>query len=182
MTSVSPTTPTLNLDNIDLRSLAARSKYEHLALVLSEQREHYKTLIHQALLDQTKERKQLASSTGIEQEYPMEDSEMLIFSLLSQYVEYVPDINESNIGMEITPAGTIGNDSAIRKRERKKQKKQLKLRQKEDDKLEDLGQDVSPHLDEHVHLGVGMTCLLLSTISEHIDSFYCMKVLLENGK
>ena len=29
---------------------------------------------------------------------------------------------------------------------------------------------------------VGMTCLLLSTISEHIDSFYCMKVLLENGK
>jgi hypothetical protein len=47
----------IDLDNVDLRSLAARGKAEHLRLVVNEQRRRYTYLIEKGLEEQNEARK-----------------------------------------------------------------------------------------------------------------------------
>ena len=182
----------LDVDSIDLRSLAAQGKLEHLTYAINEQRARYHQLILKALAERDEERRNIATTTKKNDQTnnknkPLydsdsdgsdeEDPDMLTLNLLSSWVDATPEIDEETLAMELSPNGTIGDDAAIRKRKRKelrKRERQLQQSLRHDD-------DIGPSLDEQVPIGVGMTPLLLSTVSDHVLSYDCMCILLQSG-
>jgi hypothetical protein len=174
----------IDLDQVDLRSLAAQAKSEHLHLVVDEQRRRYTYLIHKGLKEQDEARKQQAATTGVDKTYPYDDANMLILSLLSEWVDAVPDIDETSLAMELTPSGTIGTDKDILKRRKKNLKKKRKKEMKKDLDFKHQLQSnehsvaaddksLSKSLDDQVPMGVGLTPLLLATASEKHHSLSC---------
>ena len=174
----------IDLDQVDLRSLAAQAKSEHLHLVVDEQRRRYTYLIHKGLKEQDEARKQQAATTGVHKTYPYDDANMLILSLLSEWVDAVPDIDETSLAMELTPSGTIGTDKDILKRRKKNLKKKRKKEMKKDLDFKHQLQSnehsvaaddksLSKSLDDQVPMGVGLTPLLLATASEKHHSLSC---------
>jgi hypothetical protein len=112
---------------------------------------------------------------------------LLILSLLSEWVDTVPEIDENALAVELTPSGTIGNDEDIIKRRKKEQKKMRKLREqdeKEDAEFKEMLKrnkhgvtgtvdDELKSLDNQVPIGIGLTPLLLATASERYQSLSC---------
>ena len=122
----------IDIDHVDLRSLAAQSKSEHLRLVLDEQKKRYRYLIDKALVEQEEERKKKEKETGIKKMYEIDDPDYLTRSLLAQWVDTVPEIDEDTLASDLTPAGTIGDDETIRKRKRKQRIKERREREEEE--------------------------------------------------